>query len=50
MMKLRIEHKFTDIAGLSDENKNKDILQFIANNKKLSAEFEDDCHDTNNIS
>jgi hypothetical protein len=38
-----IEREFTDIAGLTDKNKNKDTLQFIANHKKLNAEFEDDC-------
>ena len=42
---INIEHKFTDIAGLSDQQKNKDTLNFIENNKKLSAEFGDDCHD-----
>jgi len=39
-----IEQKFTDIAGLSNMHKNHDILQFIANHKKYTAEFEHDCH------
>jgi hypothetical protein len=42
---LTIQHKFSDIAGLSDAKKNKDVLQFIENNKKLKAEFDDDCHE-----
>jgi hypothetical protein len=40
-----IEHQFTDIASLSDSHKNKDTLQLIADDKKLMAEFENDCND-----
>ena len=40
-----IEHKFTDFVSLSDRNKNTDILEFIANNTKLTSEFESDCND-----
>jgi len=40
-----IEHMFNDIANLADANKNKEILQFISEEQKLKAEFEDDCHD-----
>ncbi|CAF3557538.1 unnamed protein product [Rotaria sordida] len=43
---INIERKFIDITGLSDMKKNRDTLEFIAQNKKLTAEFEDDCHDT----
>ncbi len=44
-----IEHKFTDIASLSDINKNQDTLDFIENKSKLTAEFEDDCHEKTNL-
>lgn len=44
-----IEYKFNDIARLSDRNKNKDTLEFIANNQKFTAEFEDDCHGKRNL-
>jgi len=44
-----IEHKFTDIASLSDTHKNEDILDFIGKHKKLTAEFEDDCHGKTNL-
>ncbi|CAF2351423.1 unnamed protein product [Rotaria sp. Silwood2] len=46
---ITIEHKFTDITGLSDMEKNKETLEFIARSKKLTAEFEDDCHDTTTL-
>ncbi|CAF0831940.1 unnamed protein product [Rotaria sp. Silwood1] len=46
---INIEHKFMDITGLSDLRKNKETLEFIAQSKKLTAEFEDDCHDTTTL-
>jgi len=39
------ESRFSDISGLSDLHKRKPTLQYLGNSKKLSAEFEDDCHD-----
>ncbi|CAF1370150.1 unnamed protein product [Adineta steineri] len=42
---LYIKHDFTDYVSLSDRKKNMDILQFIANNTKLTDEFEHDCDD-----
>ncbi|CAM4918191.1 unnamed protein product [Rotaria socialis] len=48
--RLSIEHKFTDITGLSDMHKNKDVLAFIAKNEKLTAEFNNDCHDDTTLS
>jgi len=40
-----IHHKFTDFVSLSDIDKNKGVLRFIANNTKLTNEFENDCND-----
>ncbi|CAF3697041.1 unnamed protein product [Rotaria sp. Silwood1] len=42
---ISIQHKFTDFVSLSDKNKNKNVLQFISNDTKLTNEFEHDCHD-----
>ncbi|CAF1113867.1 unnamed protein product [Rotaria sordida] len=42
---ISIRHKFTDFVSLSDKNKNKHVLQFIANDTKLSNDFEQDCRD-----
>ena len=42
---LIIEHLFNDVANLADAKKNKEILQFISEERKLKAEFEDDCQD-----
>jgi hypothetical protein len=44
-----IEQEFTDIASLSDMQKNQDTLDFIANHQKLNAEFKDDCHEKTNL-
>jgi len=44
-----IEYKFTDIAGLSDIHKNQDTIDFIGTKSKLTAEFEDDCHEKTNL-
>ena len=41
---ITFERKFTDITRLSDKNQNRDTLEFIEKDKKLFAEFEDDCH------
>ncbi|CAF1122562.1 unnamed protein product [Adineta ricciae] len=42
---LTIEQKFSDIAGLSNVDKNEDILAFIKGNPKYQAELEHDCYD-----
>lgn len=44
-----IDHQFTDITRLSDQKQNRDSLDFIEKNKKLTAEFEDDCHGQTNL-
>jgi hypothetical protein len=41
-----IEQKFSDISGLSDVEKNQEVLHFIENNPKFQAEFGHDCHGT----
>ncbi|UJR27799.1 hypothetical protein I4U23_009069 [Adineta vaga] len=44
-----IEQKFSDIAGLSDIEKNQNVLDFIDENSKFRAEFGHDCHDTKEL-
>lgn len=46
---ITLEHKFTDITRLSDKNQNRDTLEFIKKNKKLFAEFGDDCNGETNF-
>lgn len=46
---IHIDYEFTDIAGISDINKNQDALEFIENNSKLNGEFGDDCHEETNL-
>jgi hypothetical protein len=41
--RITIERIFTDIANLSDADKNEKTLAYINNSKKLRAEFENDC-------
>jgi hypothetical protein len=40
-----LDHKFTDFLSLADTNKNKDVLRYLANNTKLTNEFQQDCND-----
>ncbi len=47
--RIYLEYKFSDIARLSDPHQSKDALEFIGNNEKLTAEFEDDCHGKTNL-
>lgn len=44
-----VEHKFTDLVSLSDVKNNKDVLQYIASNTKLTSEFESDCNDKDTL-
>lgn len=46
---IHLEHHFTDFLSLTDRKKNQDVLQFIANNTKLTDEFETDCRDRNTL-
>jgi hypothetical protein len=40
-----LDHKFTDFLSLADTNKNKHVLRYLANNTKLTNEFQADCND-----